>query len=133
MAKKLNVRLKENSTDVLYGKLLVYAEQVHQANKRRLRNGLISLLVIPAILTIAMLITGSSRIVFLLIWLACMFIVAAFLIFIAYSDWQLQATINDLSRDELGEMDSLISVKAPRRVERLISKLDRKADEEAIK
>lgn len=133
MAKKLNVRLKENSTDVLYGKLLVYAEQVHQANKRRLRNGLISLLVIPIILTIAMLVTGSSRIVFLLIWLACMFIVAAFLIFIAYSDWQLQATINDLSRDELGEMDSLISFRTPRRVERLISKLDRKADEEAIK
>lgn len=31
MAKKLNVRVRENSTDVLYGKLLMYAEQVHQA------------------------------------------------------------------------------------------------------
>lgn len=48
MAKKLNVRVRESSTDVLYGKLLMYAEQVHQDNKRRIKNGLISLIVIPS-------------------------------------------------------------------------------------
>ena len=50
MAKKLNVRVRESSTDVLYGKLLMYAEQVHQNNKRRIRHGLISLIVIPFVL-----------------------------------------------------------------------------------
>lgn len=111
MAKKLNVRVKESSTDVLYGKLLMYAEQLHQGNKRRIRHALISLFVIPAVLLVIMLLTDSSRIVFLLIWIACMFVVAAFLIFIAYFDNQLQATLNELSRCELGEFDSLISVK----------------------
>ena len=56
-----------------------------------------------------LLLTDSSRIVFLLSWIACMFVAAAFLLFVAYSDWMLQATINELSRDELGELDSLIS------------------------
>ena len=115
MAKKLNVRVRESSTDVLYGKLLMYAEQVHQDNKRRIKNGLISLIVIPFVLVGILLLTDSSRIVFLIIWIACMFVVAAFLLYIAYSDWMLQATINELSRDELGEFDSLITVKTPRR------------------
>ena len=124
MVKKLNVRVKESSTDVLYGKLLMYAEQVHQNNKRRIRNGLISLIVIPVVLIAVLLLTDSSRIVFLIIWIACMFVVAGFLLFVAYSDWMLQATINELSRDELGELDSLISVKTPRRGLKLLKKLE---------
>lgn len=115
MTKKLNVRVRENNTDVLYGKLLMYAEQLHQGNKRRIRHGLISLFVIPFVLLVIMLLTDSSRIVFLLIWIFCMFIVAAFLIFIAYFDNQLQATLNELSRCELGEFDSLINVNVKRR------------------
>lgn len=115
MTKKLNVRVRENNTDVLYGKLLMYAEQRHQDNKRRIRHGLISLFVIPFVLLVIMLLTDSSRIVFLLVWIFCMFIVAAFLIFIAYFDNQLQATLNELSRCELGEFDSLINVNVKRR------------------
>ncbi len=115
MTKKLNVKVRENNTDVLYGKLLMYAEQRHQDNKRRIRHGLISLFVIPFVLLVIMLLTDSSRIVFLLIWIFCMFIVAAFLIFIAYFDNQLQATLNELSRCELGEFDSLINVNVKRR------------------
>ena len=115
MTKKLNVKVRENNTDVLYGKLLMYAEQRHQDNKRRIRHGLISLFVIPFVLLIIMLLTDSSRIVFLLVWIFCMFIVAAFLIFIAYFDNQLQATLNELSRCELGEFDSLINVNVKRR------------------
>ena len=115
MTKKLNVKVRESNTDVLYGKLLMYAEQRHQDNKRRIRHGLISLFVIPFVLLVIMLLTDSSRIVFLLIWIFCMFIVAAFLIFIAYFDNQLQATLNELSRCELGEFDSLINVNVKRR------------------
>ena len=115
MTKKLNVRVRENNTDVLYGKLLMYAEQRHQDNKRRIRHGLISLFVSPFVLLVIMLLTDSSRIVFLLVWIFCMFIVAAFLIFIAYFDNQLQATLNELSRCELGEFDSLINVNVKRR------------------
>lgn len=128
MAKKLNVRVRENSTDVLYGKLLMYAEQVHQGNKRRIRHGLVSLIVIPIVLMVVLLLTESSRIVFLLIWIACMFVVAAFLLYVAYSDWMLQSTINELSRDELGELDSLITVKQPRSL-----KLLKKLEEEVTK
>ena len=105
MAKKLNVRVRCQARP---GKLLMYAEQVHQNNKRRIKNGLISLIVIPFILVGILLLTDSSRIVFLIIWIACMFVVAAFLLYIAYSDWMLQSTINELSRDELGEVQCIL-------------------------
>lgn len=111
MPKKLNVRVKENSTDVLYGKLLMYAEQLHRGNKKRIRHGFISLVIIPIILIIVRLLTDSSRIVFLIVWIACMFVVAAFLMFIAYFDWQLKSVLNELALDEQKELDSLISVK----------------------
>lgn len=87
-----------------------------------------SLIVIPIVLMVVLLLTESSRIVFLLIWIACMFVVAAFLLYVAYSDWMLQTTINELSRDELGELDSLITVKQPRSL-----KLLKKLEEEVTK
>lgn len=128
MAKKLNVHVRENSTEVLYGKLLMYAEQVHQSNKRRIRHGLISLVIIPLLLTVILVLTDSSRIVFLIIWIFCMFVVAAFLLYVAYSDWSLQTVLNELSRDELGEFDSLISIRQPHGL-----KPPQMSDEEAAK
>lgn len=128
MAKKLNVHVRESSTDVLYGKLLMYAEQVHQANKRRIKHGLISLVVIPIVLIAILILTDSSRIVFLMIWIACMFVAAAFLLYVAYSDWALQETLSELSRDELGEFDSLISIRQPHAFKR-----QQKSEEEAAK
>lgn len=121
MVKKLNVRVRENSPDVLYAKLLTYAEQVHQRNKKRISTGVIALAVIPALLIITRLLTDSSRIVFLIIWIFCMFADAAFMIYVAYVDWQLQNVINELSRDELGELDSLIKVNPPRGPLRLLA------------
>lgn len=129
MAKKKNVRAaraQENSTDVLYAKLLTYAEQVHQSNKRRIKNGVIALAIIPALLIVVRLLTDSSRIVFLIIWIVCMFVDATFMIYVAYVDWQLQNVINELSRDELGEFDSLIGIEPPLSSLRLLA--DRKRE-----
>lgn len=122
MPKKINVRVKENSTDVLYGKLLMYAEQLHQGNKRRIRNGFISLVIIPIILICVCVLTDSSRIVFLIVWIACMFVVAAFLMFIAYFDWQLKSILDELALDEEKELDSLITLKYTHKINDVIKK-----------
>lgn len=122
MPKKINVRVKENSTDVLYGKLLMYAEQLHQGNKRRIRNGFISLVIIPIILICVCVLTDSSRIVFLIVWIACMFVVAAFLMFIAYFDWQLKSILDELALDEEKELDSLITLKYKHKINDVLKK-----------
>ena len=102
---------KKSNTDKLYAKLLIFAEELHMGNKRRIRNGFISLAVLPVLLIIIRLLTDSSRVVFLLIWILSMFVAAAFLIFVAYVDRQLQDTLNELSESEKKEFDSLLEIR----------------------
>lgn len=102
---------KKSNTDKLYAKLLIFAEELHMGNKRRIRNGFISLAVLPVLLIIIRLLTDSSRVVFLLIWILTMFVAAAFLIFVAYVDRQLQDTLNELAESEKKEFDSLIAIR----------------------
>lgn len=101
----------KNTTDKLYAKLLIFAEELHMGNKRRIRNGFISLAVMPVILIIVRLLTDSSRVVFLILWIISMFIAAAFLIFVAFVDRQLQDTLNELSQTEKQEFDSLLEIR----------------------
>lgn len=102
---------RKSNTDKLYAKLLIFAEELHMGNKRRIRNGFISLAVLPVLLIIIRLLTDSSRVVFLLIWILTMFVAAAFLIFVAYVDRQLQDTLNELAESEKKEFDSLLEIR----------------------
>ena len=102
---------RKSNTDKLYAKLLIFAEELHMGNKRRIRNGFISLAVLPVLLIIIRLLTDSSRVVFLIIWILTMFVAAAFLIFVAYVDRQLQDTLNELSESEKKEFDSLLEIR----------------------
>ena len=40
---------RKSNTDKLYAKLLIFAEELHMGNKRRIRNGFISLAVLPVL------------------------------------------------------------------------------------
>lgn len=102
---------RKSNTDKLYAKLLIFAEELHMGNKRRIRNGFISLVVLPVLLIIIRLLTDSSRVVFLLIWILTMFVAAAFLIFVAFVDRQLQDTLNELSESEKKEFDNLLEIR----------------------
>lgn len=118
---------KKSNTDKLYAKLLIFAEELHMGNKRRIRNGFISLAVLPVLLIIIRLLTDSSRVVFLLIWILTMFVAAAFLIFVAYVDRQLQDTLNELSESEKKESDNLLEIRG-----KSVAKPRRKPAEKAL-
>lgn len=118
---------KKSNTDKLYAKLLIFAEELHMGNKRRIRNGFISLAVLPVLLIIIRLLTDSSRVVFLLIWILTMFVAAAFLIFVAYVDRQLQDTLNELSESEKKEFDNLLEIRG-----KSVAKPRRKPAEKAL-
>ena len=118
---------RKSNTDKLYAKLLIFAEELHMGNKRRIRNGFISLAVLPVLLIIIRLLTDSSRVVFLLIWILTMFVASAFLIFVAYIDRQLQDTLNELAESEKKEFDSLLEIRG-----RSVAKPRRKPAEKAV-
>ena len=104
---------RKSNTDKLYAKLLIFAEELHMGNKRRIRNGFISLAVLPVLLIIIRLLTDSSRVVFLLIWILTMFGAAD--------------TLNELAESEKKEFDSLLEIRG-----RSVAKPRRKPAEKAV-
>lgn len=76
--------------------LIEFAERSHELNRRRMRNGVIWLFLLPVLLLIIRNMTDSSKVAFLIIWIFGMFVISAFLLMVAYSDNDLQERLRAL-------------------------------------
>ena len=98
----------ENSRyEQLYTQLLERGEMLHENNKKRIKHGLILLAILPLILGFIIWITGSSKIVFLIFWIICMFIISAYLISVEYLDDSVQKTLEEVTDRESDFDESL--------------------------
>ena len=98
---------QDSRYEELYEQLLERGLDMHMHNKRRIRNGMILLLLLPVILGVILWVTGSDKIVFLIIWVLCMFAACIYLISIEFIDYQLQKTLEEVTERE-ADMGSLI-------------------------
>ncbi|MBR5430507.1 MAG: hypothetical protein IK116_08300 [Firmicutes bacterium] len=93
-----------------YRHFLPYLEKAHHTNEHKIRLALRLIFLLPLLLLAVQLVTGSSRIAFLIIWIFGMFALAVFLILTAYSDSQLKQALNEMqtyvpgAREELGDL-----------------------------
>ena len=100
-------RNKDTRYEHLYTEMVTYALTLHEKNKKRIKIGTISLLVLPVVLATIRWLTDSDKLVFLLIWVLCMFMIAAYLIGVAYLDESIQKKLAELTgREE--DFDGLI-------------------------
>lgn len=76
----------EQKQDNRYNNLSSYAEQLHEQNRKRIKYSGIVLILLPVILGLIRWITDSDKIVFLIIWIICMFVISAYLVSIEYLD-----------------------------------------------
>lgn len=109
-------------------KVLEFRDNAHADNVRKLKAGIKCIFTVPACFLILLFFTNSSKIIFLVLWIASLFLIAAYLIHVEYSDYKIQEMVNSL-QDSEGGIDSLIDidsiytrVSAPKR------KLDEKID-----
>lgn len=91
----------------LYKRLRERGETLHRNNKKRIRIGLIVLALLPVILIFIRWATDSDRVVFLIIWVLCMFAACIYLISIEFIDDQLQKTLAEVTEKE-ADFDGLI-------------------------
>jgi hypothetical protein len=91
-----NVVETPDNTKLFYEKLLPLAQSSHKKNQRFLRTGIIWLFALPVILYIIRTMTNGNKIAFLIIWIVGMFIIASFLIIVAYQDETLQQNLDEL-------------------------------------
>ena len=103
----MNAKNVNKSYEGLYAELYERAESLHQSNKARIRRGLIGLVILPVVLLIIRTLTDSDKVVFLIIWIICMFILCAYLMMIEYLDSYIQETLSEVS-DQEAEFDDLL-------------------------
>lgn len=102
----------ESHYEKLYNMLIADLEEMHRRNVSRTGAALKSLLIIPTVFLIMLFLTGSSesKTVFLILWIASMFVIAAVLIIIEYQDYLLRKVFSQVDdTDNPGEADSELS------------------------
>lgn len=110
---------KKENYEELYGKLVAYEEEIHRKNQKRIKIGLKCLFIIPPVFLVLLFLTGSSKTVFLILWIVSLFILAGYLIFIEYIDDKLQQKMNEISNGERNERETLIGENVEQMEEKL--------------
>ena len=78
--------------------LLPKVEHTHRMNQMGLKIGVIWLFALPVLLAVIRIMTDSSKIAFLMIWIVGMFLIAGALVFVAYSDSELKRYLEEVKR-----------------------------------
>lgn len=95
MRKEESDKTKKEKTDAVrlaqvYEMVTDFQEQSHLRNRRRIRAGLWCLCIVPAVFLLLLLVTDSSKILFLVLWIISLFGIAIYLIAVEYMDYHLQ-------------------------------------------
>lgn len=83
-----------------YNSMTEYAEKLHVGCKKAIRGGYITLVVLPLILSVMLKMMDSDKIFFLVVWIICMFFLAAALILIAFVDHEIQERLDEIHANE---------------------------------
>lgn len=91
-----------------YLQLLSFEEEKHKQNQEKIRIGIKFLFWVPLVFLALMFLTDSSKVIFLVLWIASLFGIAAYLIYAEYSDFELQEKIRRYKESEDEEDEYLI-------------------------
>lgn len=98
--------MDEKKYSQLYQALLQEVLQFHNGNQRRIRKGMLSLLLVPLVFLVLLFLSECSRVIFLLLWIVSMFGIAAYLIAVEYIDYEMQNKVKRITKKEV-ELDQL--------------------------
>lgn len=101
--------MDEKKYSQLYQALLQEVLQFHSGNQRRIRKGMLSLLLVPLAFLVLLFLSDGSRVIFLLLWIVSMFGIAAYLIAVEYVDYEMQNKVKEITQKEV-ELDQLTAL-----------------------
>ena len=90
----------ETQYEKMYNDLVAGLEKMHRRNVKRTSSALKSLLIIPTFFLIMLFMTQGSKTIFLVLWIASMFVIAGVLIVIEYQDYLLRQMFSQVGMDE---------------------------------
>ena len=109
-----------------YNMVIEYEKEAHRKTQRRIAVGLKMIIIIPLIFLALLFFTGSSKVIFLILWIVSLFILAAYLITVEYMDYNLMERMAKLrGQDEDMENYDLIGNDAiENRIRDVLDKID---------
>lgn len=109
-----------------YNMVIEYEKEAHRKNQKRIAVGLKLIIIIPLIFLALLFFTGSSKVIFLILWIVSLFILAAYLITVEYMDYNLIERMAKLrGQDEDMENYDLIGNDAiENRIRDVLDKID---------
>jgi len=102
--------ISEEKYAILYEQLSDYAKHLHEMNQHRIKIGLRCFLSIPTIFLALLFMTGSNKIMFLILWIISLFALSFYLIVVEYLDYHLQIKLNEWSEEEQRGVENLIGI-----------------------
>ena len=78
--------ITDNRYEQLCSKIQDFELQMHERNRKRIKYGIITLFLLPIVLGLIRWLTDSDKLIFLLIWVLCLFLLACYLIGVEYLD-----------------------------------------------
>lgn len=102
MSKKDNVTNIDSSIEMIRS----YYDKEHKRNKDRIKYGIVAMLIIPIVFLILLFVVNSSKVIFLVLWIASLFIISGYLISIEYKDYNMTENLKGIINTS--EEDSLI-------------------------
>mgnify|MGYP007054163828 FL=1 len=111
----------------MYDMMVEYEEMIHQQNQKRIKNGLRCIYIIPAVFLFLMFATDSSKVIFLVLWIVSLFIIAIYLIYVEYIDYNLQEKMHEIKGEGCDQkIDTLIDLPEPVecKVSEVVERLD---------
>lgn len=120
---------EEKKFHEMYDKLMSYENAIHEKNQKRIKIGIKCIWIIPLIFLVMLFITGSNKIVFLTLWIASLFGIAVYLIWIEYTDYELQKKMNEIGGRDEGDIDGLISTSNVELVEEHLAQAQERVEE----
>lgn len=109
-----------------YNMVIEYEKEAHRKNQKRIAVGLKLIIIIPLIFLALLFFTGSSKVIFLILWIVSLFVLAAYLITVEYMDYNLMERMAKLrGQDEDMENYDLIGNDAiENRIRDVLDKID---------
>lgn len=109
-----------------YNMVIEYEKEAHRKNQKKIAVGLKLIIIIPLIFLALLFFTGSSKVIFLILWIVSLFILAAYLITVEYMDYNLMERMAKLrGQDEDMENYDLIGNDAiENRIRDVLDKID---------
>lgn len=109
-----------------YNMVIEYEKEAHRKNQKRIAVGLKLIIIIPLIFLAMLFFTGSSKVIFLILWIVSLFILAAYLITVEYMDYNLMERMAKLrgENDDMENYDLIGNDAIENRIRDVLDKID---------